>query len=306
MKKSNKRKSSAVWLVVLILFICVAATTMAFLSRLDNFLLDDSGAISLMGDSDKDNQSSATQSGSENAGSNSQQGNKKPTNPGFEASDDNTVWSTNTKVEIFRISYENGEKVVTVQSDGGDKVIAPGTENSYVFKLKNTGDVALDYTVEIDAFCTPQGTEIPIESRVNRYDGKWVAGSGEQYADVAQLDKAEDNATLGAGRYTYYTLDWLWEFESGNDERDTALGNLATEQDLLFTIVIKTTATESANPNDQSGISAPQMGDNTHFTLLVTLAICSFVVMISLIIYERREKRRENAEAKKVEEKEDI
>jgi hypothetical protein len=48
------------------------------------------------------------------------------------------------------------------------------------------------------------------------------------------------------------------------------------------------------------------MGDNTHFTLLVTLAICSFVVMISLIIYERREKRRENAEAKKVEEKEDI
>ena len=138
MKKSNKRKSSAVWLVVLILFICVAATTMAFLSRLDNFLLDDSGAISLMGDSDKDNQSSATQSGSENAGSDSQQGNKKPTNTGFEASDDNTVWSTNTKVEIFRISYENGEKVVTVHNTiwDGEALLDESVfaENGYEFR----------------------------------------------------------------------------------------------------------------------------------------------------------------------------
>ena len=134
----------------------------------------------------------------------------------------------------------NGEKVITVNSGNGDKVIAPGTENSYTFKLKNTGNVALDYTVEVDAYFTPADIEIPITGRLNRYDGTWVIGGKDEYAKVPVLDTAEDNATLGAGKYTYYTLDWLWPFESGNDELDTMLGNLAVDQELTFTIVIKT------------------------------------------------------------------
>ena len=105
-------------------------------------------------------------------------------NPGFEVSDDNTVWTTNTQVEIFKLSYENGEANITVQSSDGEKVFAPGTENSYTFKLKNTGNVALDYTVDIDAYFTPGETVIPITARVNRYDGKWLVGSGDSYVDI--------------------------------------------------------------------------------------------------------------------------
>ena len=329
MAKPNNSKTKWIWLSVLILLVCVAATTIAFLSRLDVFLLDDEGAISLitentLGTDDSTDETEATQgsgttatqaptteqeptnstntSGTQEtdpATSTTPQVTQPPRNPGFEASDDNTVWSTNTQVEIFRISYMNGEQVITVNSDNGDKIIAPGTENSYTFKLKNTGDVALDYTVEVDAYFTPADIEIPITGRLNRYDGKWVVGGKDEYAKVPVLDTAEDNGTLGAGKYTYYTLDWLWPFESGNDELDTMLGNLATEQDLIFTIVIKTTATESDNPYDDSGITPPQTGDNTNLALWITLAVSSFAMMIFLLFFQNKEKRRYDAEADK-------
>ena len=321
MAKPNSRRTTWIWLSVLILFVCVAATTIAFMSRFDSFLLDDEGAISLItedtsqandsSDKTEDTQglgSTATQTPTiEQEPTNSSdttvptttvpQATQPPKNPGFEAGDDKTVWGTNTQVEIFSVSYVNGEQIITVKSDNGDKVIAPGTENSYTFKLKNTGNVALDYTVEIDAYFTPADITIPITGRLNRYDGKWVVGSKDEYANVPVLDTATDRATLGAGKYTYYTLDWLWPFESGDDELDTLLGNLATEQELTFTIVIKTTATESSNPNDDSGITPPQTGDNSNLTLWIVLAVSSFMMMLFLIFYKNKEKRRSCAEA---------
>lgn len=329
MAKPNNSKTKWIWLSVLILLVCVAATTIAFVSRLDSFLLDDEGAISLITennsgmddstDETEDTQGSGTTAtqaptteqeptnNSDTTGTSTNsstadttpQATQPPKKPGFEASDDNTVWSTNTQVEIFRVSYVNGEQVITVNSDNGDKVIAPGTENSYIFKLKNTGNVALDYTVEIDAYFTPANIEIPITGRLNRYDGAWVIGGKDEYEKVSVLDTTVDKATLGAGKYTYYTLDWLWPFESGNDELDTMLGNLATEQDLTFTIVIKTTATESSDPYDDSGITPPQTGDNTNLTLWIVLAFSSFAMMMFLLFYQNKEKRRYDAEADK-------
>lgn len=327
MAKLNRSKTKWIWLSVLILFVCVAATAIAFTSRLHSFLLDDRGAISLIAedtqatqdgsvDSERSqstdstatqeptteqeptssNNMSGTQADPATSATTAPQVTQPPKNPGFEASDDQTGWSTNTQVEIFRVSYVNGEQVITVNSDNGDKVIAPGTENSYIFKLKNTGNAALDYTVEVDAYFTPANIAVPITGRLNRYDGTWVVGGRDEYAAVSVLDTAEDKATLGAGKYTYYTLDWLWPFESGNDELDTMLGDLAVDQDLVFTIVIKTTATESANPYDNSGITPPQTGDNTNLTLWIVLAVSSFAMMIFLIFYQNKGKRRTEAD----------
>lgn len=327
MAKPNNSKTKWIWLSVLILFVCVAATTIAFMSRLDSFLLDDEGAISLITEDtsetdDSSDETDGTQSQDSAATQDSEteqdstsstdtpgtdepdpststtpEVTQPPKNPGFEAGDDKTVWGTNTQVEIFSVSYVNGEQIITVKSDNGDKVIAPGTENSYTFKLKNTGNVALDYTVEIDAYFTPADITIPITGRLNRYDGKWVVGGKDEYANIPVLDTATDSATLGAGKYTYYTLDWLWPFESGDDELDTLLGNLATEQELTFTIVIKTTATESSNPYDDSGITPPQTGDNSNLTLWIVLAVSSFMMMLFLIFYQNKEKWRSCVEA---------
>ena len=294
MAKPKNSKTKWIWLSVLILLVCVAATTMIFVSRLHHFLIDDSGAIPLIPETDTDTTQTTVSPTVPTAPSSTQ----PPKNVGFETSDDNTMWTTDTQIELFRVSYVNGEQVITVNSDNGDKVIAPGAGNSYTFKLKNTGDVALDYTVTANISFTPADIEPPLTGRLNRYDGKWVVGGTNEYAQIPVLDTAVDTATLGAGKYTYYTLEWLWPFESRNDELDTMLGNLATEQDLIFTIAIKTTATESTNPYDDSGISSPQTGDNTNLTLWIVLAAGSCVMMILFLFYPNKEKRRDNAEAK--------
>lgn len=305
-KKSSKNK--IIWLSVLILLICVALTTLAFTDILDVFLPNDNGAISLIPeDTSQTDQSGTDESEPDETESSTtdethatqSQPTEPEKHPGFEVSDDKAVWGTNTSVEIFKVSYENGEQVITVKSDDGNKVIAPGTENTYTFKLKNTGDVAMDYTVEIDAYFAPADITIPITARICRYDGKWVTGNKDVYSDVSTLNKATDSSTLGRGKFTYYTLDWVWPFESGNDELDTLLGSMANEQDITFTIVIKTTATESDNPNADGGITPPQTGDNSNLTMWIALMFGSLILMLFLILTNEKEKRRYNAEADK-------
>ena len=323
-KKNSKIK--IIWLSVLILFICVAVTTIAFADVMDIFLPDDSGAISLLSEEAQETEDNAVQEtkddstqvtedsagqeateeatlnpptevSTENTTSTEPQATEEVKNPSFEVSDDKTVWDTNTQIDLFNVSYENAEQIITVKSEDGTKVIAPGTENTYTFKLKNTGNVALDYTVEIEAYFEPADISIPITGRICRYDGSWVAGGKDSFATVAELNQAVDSATLGAGKFTYYTLDWIWPFEGENDELDTLLGNLAAQQDITFTIVIKTTATESSDPNDDSGITPPKTGDNSNLTLWIGLMIFSFVMIIFLIFAALKEKRRDEAEA---------
>ena len=197
MKKST-REVLWLWSFALTLFVCVAATCVVISNLLSGFLMNDDGAISLL--DGRVERISGSQGGihkevflpqtplpkahpsRRNAPANANVADRMSTTPrsfipgrspilrdqaGFEASDDKTVWTTNTKVEIFRVSYENGEQVVTVNGSNGQKVIAPGTENSYTFKLKNTGTVALDYTLEVDAYFTPADIKIPISGRTN-------------------------------------------------------------------------------------------------------------------------------------------
>ena len=150
--------------LALILLVCAAVSTSVVLSRMNVFLLDDEGAISIISDettSGKDflsekneepsgipgeseaqqpvseNQNPGNTSGGGNPGT--QSGSTAPdfhANPGFMVIDENDViWGTETEVEIFKVSYEDGEGNITVKSDNGEKVVAPGTENSYTFKL---------------------------------------------------------------------------------------------------------------------------------------------------------------------------
>ncbi len=152
-----------------------------------------------------------------------------------------TVWLTDTEVDIFKVSYENEEQNVTVAGKGGDKVIAPGTENTYTFTLRNNGETDVDYKMTVDAFFTglPDGKVIPVEVRLGSLNG-WLVG-GETWRDpVLALNGVEDFAVLGPGKSAVYTLEWCWPYESGDDEWDTWLGNHA--EDLTLTIRINTEA----------------------------------------------------------------
>lgn len=317
---SSNKKYRWIWLSVLVLIACVAATTFELVARLNEFQLDDSGAIPLVSEksyiinpdssAEESNNEGAEESAEESAaspsdtqqnGENSASGNESViignAKPGFSASDDNVVWATETNVEIFRASYENGEGVITVKSNNGDKVIAPGTENSYTFKFKNTGNVPLEYDMLVEAYFTSASGDlvIPLESRLSRYDGKWLVGGRNEFEPVSALDHAEDKDSLGAGKYTYYTLDWVWPFESGNDEFDTLLGSLSEDEEVTFTIKITTTATGS---DEGGGITPPQTGDESKLNLWISLSIGSFLLLLLFIVLWLKDKRNTDSEAK--------
>lgn len=300
MEKRKKRR--LIWLSVLFLTVLVTTTGVAMFSIFNGYVENAEGAIPLISDGDESadretdeetltGNADALNTGNDVNGNNAQSENGSD-KASMDVSDDNGSWTTNTQVEIFKVSYVGGEQQITVSSSDGDKLIAPGTENSYTFKLKNNGDVALDYVVEVDAYFTPADVVIPIEGRVSRYDGKWISGSDETYVNVNTLSLAEDKDTLGAGRYTYYTLDWVWPFETGDDVADTILGNRAVEEDLVFTIVINTYATASTDPDNTNGIIAPVTGDNSD-VLTWTIVLSASACLIIFLVLTKKDSRKE-------------
>lgn len=311
-KKSKKSIGKWIALIILFLIICIAATTIALMDRLNGFLMSDAGAIALDlgerfskedwekiknrfkgidfgdGDQDKDKDKDVDESNG-----------KKEKKASFKVDDGSAVWGTETQIALFEVTYENGEQNITVQSSNEDKVIAPGTTQTYTFKLKNTGEVALDYLVDIDAYVTPEETRIPVESRLYRYDGEWVLGNHELYEEIELLDSAEDMSTLGAGRYGYYILEWVWPFESGDDAYDTLLGNEAIQENITFTIEISTVATTSANPNAGGGLLAVQTGDSANIPLILGISAGAVVLLFLLIVLKKKNDEHVAPEAEK-------
>ena len=54
-------------------------------------------------------------------------------NAGFQVSDDQQIWSTDTSIDLFHIRYANGYGEISVQGENGDKIVAPGTDGQYTF-----------------------------------------------------------------------------------------------------------------------------------------------------------------------------
>ena len=203
------------------------------------------------------------------------------TKPGFQVEDENTVWEGQTDVEIFRVSYENEQGQVTVNSNDGQKLLAPGTENEYRFTLHNTGDVGLDYTLQIEAYFSDGEKVIPVEARLVDYNGEYLVGSADSYADVLELNNVNASGSISAGYIMPYTLQWQWPFE-GNDAYDTWLGNLAEDKDITLTIAIRTTAEYGG----EGGI--PQTGDTSGVAISAVVLVGSFGGLLMLLLLPKR------------------
>lgn len=206
----------------------------------------------------------------------------------FQVTDENTVWQGETNVEIFRLSYENGQGTVTVQSGRGDKVIAPGTSNAYRFQLENTGSHAVEYTMSMEAYFTDGTHTIPVNARVFDKYGKFYAGTETEMVDVLDLNGVSDSGTLKSGYIMPYTLEWEWPFEE-DDAYDTMLGNLAVDEDITLTIVINTTASYTPDPPSGGDGEPPKTGDTM---LLWTMGamLTSGAMLLVLLILPRRKK----------------
>lgn len=298
-----ERKRLSKWktlMIALVLFVLVVVTAIYVCYRLGVFSgVDEKPYIPLVptpstpvteqqddatqgASSEEDSQTDATQAATQAA-------TEDTAIPSLIVYDDQQVWSTKTEIELFSMEYENGEEKVTVLSDNKENLIAPGTENSYTFRLKNTGNVSMNYSVTMRAYISDNVTSIPVEVRMRDFNGNYCIGDEDSYAPVSELDGLQDYNTLAAGYYAYYTLEWHWPYEWGDDAYDTYLGNLAADEPVTLTIEIQTLSAMCDDPNHLGGL-LPATGDDFHPVVWIFVSVAALCGIILLIILRRRRK----------------
>ena len=119
---------------------------------------------------------------------------------GIEVFDDKTQYSEQTPLNIF---------TSTTYLVANNK-IAPTSENSYQFVIRNHNESNIKYSLVFLADNKP-GIDMRYRLKLNN---NYVAGSDSEWLTVDELKQA--NIELSANTYDVYTLDWKW-FESSND-----------------------------------------------------------------------------------------
>lgn len=202
------------------------------------------------------------------------------------------------EIQVFYAEYgKDGE--ITVKSDFGDKVVAPGTENSYNLYVRNVGKVPISYILEAESRITVdvngQQTEIPIEASFYTPRSSYLLGGEESLENLGKLDGVKDSSSLSPEHQAKYTLCWSWPFD-GDDEFDTLLGNLAAEGEEL-TVKVAFNVTAAYNPN--AGGGSPITGGSSNIRLWVALFVISTFTLIILLFLRKREQDEENSQTPK-------
>lgn len=202
------------------------------------------------------------------------------------------------EIQVFYAEYgKDGE--ITVKSDFGDKVVAPGTENSYNLYVRNVGKVPISYILEAESRITVdvngQQTEIPIEASFYTPRSSYLLGGEDSLENLGKLDGVKDSSGLSPEHQAKYTLCWSWPFD-GDDEFDTLLGNLAAEGEEL-TVKVAFNVTAAYNPN--AGGGSPITGGSSNIGLWVALFVISTFTLIILLFLRKREQDEENSQTPK-------
>lgn len=209
----------------------------------------------------------------------------------FNVSDEDNDWTTDTEVDLFKISYENGEGKITVAGDG-DKLVAPGTSNSYTFRLENNGDAGVDYQMAMEMFLSAEGIDLPIVVRVMDHNGNYLLGDADQWSELEGLNEVSSSGSLSGDHYVEYTIEWQWPFE-GDDEFDTFLGNMSAkgETEFTLTVLIHTLA----NENTEAGGGEPETGEFPYMVIWFALAVVTVFALLLVIFGWRREEDEDEA-----------
>ena len=118
-----------------------------------------------------------------------------------------------------------------------DSSIAPDSSGEYEFILENPHNVSMVYDFSIKEFYN--GNEVvdfPLEFRIRMNNvllesEKWLSAEELKFKDLEILP----------GSSQRFTLEWRWQFESGNDERDTYFGRTNGEYSLQFQMTVQAT-----------------------------------------------------------------
>lgn len=205
--------------------------------------------------------------------------------------------SIETDLSIFCATYGNENEEITVRSLGEDKVVAPGTANSHIIRIANTGNCALDYELNVKDLFPNTATDrvVPIEIRMTDYSGKYVIGDEDTWKSLEEINVTCDTGTVGKNCYVYYTLEWRWPYEGDEnvDLYDTMLGTLSNTEKIECGITLTTTAELNENPDAEGGFWAPKTGDTVNHILWVSLIGASLLLLFIILFYCTKREHKE-------------
>ena len=277
-KQSTRHTGRNIWIVVLILAIILIITLAlmgAFLSGLSG---REGNIIPLFfGESQEDGAGSI----------------RKGDSPELVIEDGQASWEVDTSVDLFKATYANSQGEVTVKSAHGEKIIAPGTTNSYEFSLKNTGNISLDYTLKLDSMFALTNQELPMQIRLRSGD-RWLLGGANDWAKPEDMTSVTETGTLEVNQYVTYAFEWQWPFESGaedtllGDLNDTLIGNAAVEQDVKFQLNIGVESTVTPGAMDDSiREEGPRNILNGAILLALLLLGLGILLLLLLLLWRR-------------------
>ena len=96
--------------------------------------------------------------------------------------------------------------------------IAPGVSNTYYFVVHNSSNMNVKYYMEMYANTS---YDIDLKYRLKR-DGDYVIGDLDNWVTADELKTSF--SALDIKDSDKYSLDWKWEYESGDDNKDTYIG----------------------------------------------------------------------------------
>ena len=310
--RKNKIKQShhIVWLAAFLLTVLVAATISVVGTCMYAYAHRSDCQISLYDGQVKENTTSVKNAASVRASRKTdpvirsqavqysgEQAKQQSEKSAFEVKDTDRIWKTETAIDLFDAEYKNADGVVTVKSADGSEVIAPGTEGSYTFSLKNTSNLPADYKIWVEAKLSSNITGVPIQTRMSGSNG-WLLGEKNTWEQADSLNGVATAATIDAGKSAEYTIYWQWPFEQGADNVDTSLSNASVSQEMSYTVTIYTmTATATGSENNDSRnhlLSGVKTGDTTKIFVWVIVLVVSVGAIGCLIIWKKRKNDEKN------------
>lgn len=203
------------------------------------------------------------------------------------------VWDSATQVDetgsaqlnVFHSAYQN------VRAENEDKLVAPGTENTNIVRLKNDAERSVSYIAVL--YRIKAEDDLPVEPVLANSDA-FTAAQTYPLPDGVSAEQVITavTGTLGSQAVQDFDITWTWPYDEGEerDKTDTELGNRAAwfvPDDVTTGLYI---VVEEEPGEAYTVPTLPQTGDPGGFTLYAILAVVSGAVLV-LRLAERRKER---------------
>ena len=217
------------------------------------------------------------------------------------------IGDMNGTIELFRIEYSNQEGEITVQGVNGENVVAPGTTVGYDIRLRNKGDVVIDFlmTPAVE-FLTKD--MVPVEFKVKDDFGNYILGNDNTWVSYGAMNALEHKGTIHPGEVFTYHVSWRWVFEvsDGQNAYDTYLGNQDGQLLPGVKVSIETQATANPTPTRSNTHTMHLLGQGFGCCWCCWLVLILLVILLLMCLWVRHLRKKLDEQEETLEEYEEV